>query len=575
MQAPAVVPRARSPTTGIVLPLTDLVRDLLEGSGCGYVALVGPRGSGLTTAGRHLEARLPSVRFVDFQSGLHPMTMAAYLETCLPEQAAQGLVVYAGKRPARIRHAAVFELAPWGIDEAIEYTLYKYPSQVRDVMSRVDEPALLGGAAELWAAVLDGLANDPDAPDVRAALRATWNADHAEPHHPIVAILAKAAWVARQLRAGGTAALRIRPSPTTVREVARLLDEGVVPLLRRAEGRAQRMAVSLLHAMGATYSLSPGAELSDVQAPGADWSGSDLTLASLRRADLAGAQLAGVRLDEADVREARLAEACLQGSFMRKLQARAADLHLADLRDARAIEANFDDAWLTCVRLNGAVLRGASLVRARLGTASLAGADLTHADLTHADLRNANLRDVRFRQAVMVGARLQGAEFRGADLSGASLPGCDLAHMDLCGARLADATLAQSVLTGTRLAGANLRGASLHGARAADVNLEGADLRNAALVEVDFHMGSSRSGLVDSPIASEGSRTGFYTDESTESAFKSPEEIRKANLRGANLMDADIAGTDFYLVDLREATYSERQAEVFRRCKAILDKPPG
>ena len=80
-----------------------------------------------------------------------------------------------------------------------------------------------------------------------------------------------------------------------------------------------------------------------------------------------------------------------------------------------------------------------------------------------------------------------------------------------------------------------------------------------------FHLGSSRSGLVGSPIASEGSRTGFYTDKLNEQDFKAPEEIRKANLRGADLPRASIANVDFYLVDLRNARYTPEQETQLRR----------
>ncbi|HEV2294223.1 MAG TPA: pentapeptide repeat-containing protein [Tepidisphaeraceae bacterium] len=79
-------------------------------------------------------------------------------------------------------------------------------------------------------------------------------------------------------------------------------------------------------------------------------------------------------------------------------------------------------------------------------------------------------------------------------------------------------------------------------------------------------MGSSRSGLVGSPIACEGSRTGFYTDDYNDQDFKSPEEIRKANLCGADLRGAKVDKVDFYLVDLRGATYTPEQAEHFARC---------
>jgi hypothetical protein len=83
-------------------------------------------------------------------------------------------------------------------------------------------------------------------------------------------------------------------------------------------------------------------------------------------------------------------------------------------------------------------------------------------------------------------------------------------------------------------------------------------------------MGTTRSGLVGSTVPCEGSRTGFYTDEYFDTGFKNPEEIRKANLGGADLRDANTDGVDFYLVDLRGARYSILQADWFRRCGAIL-----
>jgi hypothetical protein len=93
---------------------------------------------------------------------------------------------------------------------------------------------------------------------------------------------------------------------------------------------------------------------------------------------------------------------------------------------------------------------------------------------------------------------------------------------------------------------------------------------NADLRGCTFHLGSSRNGLVGSPIASEGSRTGFYVDEFDQQTFRTPEEIRKANLRGADLRGARLDGTDFYLVDLRDAKYDLDQFGHLRRCGAIL-----
>ena len=78
------------------------------------------------------------------------------------------------------------------------------------------------------------------------------------------------------------------------------------------------------------------------------------------------------------------------------------------------------------------------------------------------------------------------------------------------------------------------------------INWERADLRGADLRGASFHLGSSRSGLVGSPIACEGSRTGFYTDDFNEQDFKAPEEIRKANLCGADLRGACLDGVELH-----------------------------
>ena len=120
--------------------------------------------------------------------------------------------------------------------------------------------------------------------------------------------------------------------------------------------------------------------------------------------------------------------------------------------------------------------------------------------------------------------------------------------------------------------GANFRCANLQEAGLAEIDWEDACLAGADLSCASFHLGSLRSGLVHSPIACEGSRTGFYTDDFNEQDFKSPEEIRKANLCGADLMGACVDGVDFYLVDLRGARFDDRQANHFRRCGAILGR---
>jgi uncharacterized protein YjbI with pentapeptide repeats len=119
---------------------------------------------------------------------------------------------------------------------------------------------------------------------------------------------------------------------------------------------------------------------------------------------------------------------------------------------------------------------------------------------------------------------------------------------------------------------ANFLGANLRGTVMAKIDWAGADLHDADLRGVSFHRGSSRSGLVASLIACEGSRTGLYTDDNEDQDIKPVEEIRKANVRGADLYGASIEDVDFYLVDLRDAKYTRDQAKHLRRCRAILKK---
>src|SRR5438132_34212 len=121
---------------------------------------------------------------------------------------------------------------------------------------------------------------------------------------------------------------------------------------------------------------------------------------------------------------------------------------------------------------------------------------------------------------------------------------------------------------------ANFDQANLRGAGLADINWERASRRGADPGGATFRMGSSRSGLVFSPIACEGSRTGFYTDDYEEQSYKAPEEIRKANLCGADLRGARLEDTDFYLVDLRGARFDAFWFDHLRRCGAILQDRP-
>jgi uncharacterized protein YjbI with pentapeptide repeats len=118
--------------------------------------------------------------------------------------------------------------------------------------------------------------------------------------------------------------------------------------------------------------------------------------------------------------------------------------------------------------------------------------------------------------------------------------GCVSSTPEVAAAAPGGVHLGKIGLTGCNLRGASFAGTCLRGAGLAEIEAENARLRNADLRKVSSHLGTTRSGQVGSPIACEGSRTGFYTDDFEELYFKAPEEVRKANLCGADLRGARI-----------------------------------
>lgn len=421
-------------------------------------------------------------------------------------------------------------------------------------------------------------------------------------HRPVRVLLAgqRILWdlcgdVGRGFPRNDCEALAHKLPPDLIREtasLARCRPAALRRLLAEMKGASPEhhaTAASILHAasVGWRPPLSPVApgggrdarswlRLSGALLAGARWAGVDLTGVLLKDADLSGADLRSARLDWARASRVNLSGASLRGASLRCLRAVAADLSGADLTAADAEGADFEEARLAKAELSSAVLAGANLKQADLTGATLRGANLSDAKLDETKLADAVLADANLSGAVLRGVRLTDAvTLLGAWFRGTSLDACNLENVSLPDSDFRGASLAGACLTGASMPGCDLRGADLRGAGLADVNWEGAKLRDADLSGATFHMGTTRCGLVAGADSysppSEGSRTGFYTDEYNEQGYKAPEEIRRANLCGADLRGAKTKGVDFYLVDLRGARYSEKQEKHFRRCGAILD----
>jgi uncharacterized protein YjbI with pentapeptide repeats len=610
----AVRPRVLSAEGNGAVLLEDQIQAFLDKQSAGAVQIIAPAGAGKTTALQHVAAILPQDAGVLL---LDEPTVPEVLQALL-----QGPVVFTSQTLIALS-GIVYRLAPWGRDDLIEYLLARHKERCTSVVRRLQaqDHLLFRGLPDLWVVVLEQLTQDESIPTARHALyrylesllpdtdllersrsvclnaltvtgekeqqvREQQQKLHQVPglgrvlRHPAAQVLLAADRVAADLASEADCDfLAVRLPRELVSAAAGILDApGALDRLHRflaGPPWSHAMAASLLHATGRGWvppagqvpvlegAYLDGAVWPGVQLPGVHLSAADLSGADLRRADLTGAVLLA----------AQLSHALLNEAVLREIDAGAANLSGADLSSALAERAQFDAATLESACLEDAVLRGASFQGTDLREAVLVAADLTGARLEAARIGEADFTAACLRGAVLRGLPLRDAAFLGAEFEEADLSGCDLELMDLPGANFRRANLTGALLTGSHMPGASFEGADLREAGLAEVDWEGADLRSADLRGASFHLGSSRSGLIFSPIACEGSRTGFYTDDLEEQYYKPPEEVRKANLCGADLRGARLEGADFYLVDLRQARYDAEQDMYLRRCGAILRSP--
>jgi uncharacterized protein YjbI with pentapeptide repeats len=593
---------------------------MVESGASGALVIAGPPGSGKTTALRHLVAVLPRDRVVFFD--------VPDLQLYFKEFVADPNRLFVVTRMANCQDHTInllqrrdYWLVPWDTDDVIEYLLATHRPHCGSVMARVQagDSSLLGGSPDLWRPVLDRLAADPALPDPRRALHryleehltdtdllerarsaclnavASPGADLlkmlaglARPgfadnlirilRHEAVQTLLAAERVAADLHGDADCDYLAERLPRELVKAAASLiagdEEAMDHLQRLLAGPpwSHAMSASLWHATGAGWEDGSQGLLSLAGAflEGVRWPGARLANACLNEADLSRADLFLADLSHAGADRTNLSLARLQKANLHNFLACDADLSHADLSSAQADFALFESANLTGASCTGAVLHHASLSGAVLRGAKFRDADLSAADLreislTDADFAGANIQGANLSRVCLREAHWEGVCFKGVNLHGSNLEGMTLWQADMEGA-----VLQEALLTGSTMRGANFRGANLRGAKLAEIDWEGTCLAGADLTGATFHMGSSRSGLVGSPIACEGSRTGFYTDEYDEQSYKPPEESRKANLCGADLRGARLKDVDFYLVDLRGALFDADQEHHLRRSGAIL-----
>jgi len=616
----AVRPRVIAEGSRGTVLLEDLVAELAAAGDVAVLTLCGPRGAGITTALRHLQHLFGSqtdFMFTDVDSGISF------------DQQSSGIIAFRMDRN-RSRHGMLkCKLAGWDRDEWIEYLLAVHRDRCASVMRRIHHDphtVSLCGNPNLWSQILDKLAADDGLTGVKDALiqiiertfpdaesraemerfcfwqntgrgpvgRRTMEPQRSEQRSveqvrlllvPAVVLLmaSRAAW--DELQTLEAYQVRDNWPRELVEEVGTLVSKSPVVQDKLRSWLVSRhrnghpLAVSLLHAAKASWQLEPtrffGILRGQLNLAGAFLEGADCSKLKLARCEMTGAAFSQANFTGTNLRKANATSAQFDGACLRHAR-------LTRFHGSYGCFANADlsDACGTDVIFNGADLSFANLTNAKLANCWFANSNLSNAILHGADLRKSCFLSSRIDAADFIGANLEFAAFSNLDLTvaqferacfrSAQLSYCNMEGIELPDADFDSAILHGAVMTGSVLPRASFARAELTGARLAEVEWESVNLQYADLTGATFHMGSTRSGLVGSSIPSYGSRTGFYTDELNEQDFKAPEEIRKANLRGADLRGARIDHVDFYLVDLRDALYDPDQEDQLRRTGAIL-----
>lgn len=612
-QRAVVTPRVRSVGDDASLPIDEVITSLVQNTTKGLVLVMATPGGGKTTALRHLGATLPE-RIELFDESAAEQAVAA---------AKDRLVILATSKPKpNWNPAAVYLICLWTEDDHVEYLAKAHRERCGSVLARLkaeDELSPWRTSPQVSTLVLDRMAADESLSDAFEVLRliaamffpndevtelavlaACSDRDVSDPdemnlrlgkeqrrwlRHQAVREVVAAEWIADALAAGDwpvqlsfcVRGKRLRHVVRSVRErpaAVANLDRWVCETSSAPE---VPIAASIL--LAADPSWRPAASgrlnLRGACLANAKWGGLDLPGAALPGADFSGANLSGCVMANVAAGGTKFDGADLRGATLRDGKFKQATFAGANLCGVSAKGANFGEVDLGKANLSGACLLGANFTQADLTGACVRGADLRHARMRLTRVDEADFSGAQLDASNLVKLRMFSAEWTDATFHNARLQECDLEGLRLPGADFSQAELSQCLLTGSSIPNGNFYGAVLRGAGLAEIDWTGADLRQADLTNASFHLGSTRSGLVDSVIPSEGSRTGFYTDEFTEQDYRSPEEIRKACLVGADLREARVEGTDFYLVDLRWAKYSAEQREFFEGCGAILRESAG
>ena len=529
----AVRPRFISDATGDALPLEDSVADLFRHFHHGVVEIAGPKGFGKTHALRHLAAVLPeglNVSFADADEAVKSSSSDTGLVVAVEVDA-----------PPLSNRIARFNLAPWGIDECIEYSLQQHPTFCKSVIQRLltaSDRNLLNGCPELCAITLDQMSAHSSIESVADALKVYFlsTVDYDVGHLPYPDVLLTSDEPGTHDKKGKTlpepvryvlrhryfrflaAALQIAEDmnrdgrfENQIRTATRIFSKrhevvGLIASSLRDTGewhmeRALQRSTThyLLQSLFASVLLHRNRSwrpqvafpprLQGAILNAALWSDIDLREIDLCTADLTNSQLSGALLNESQLRGTDFQSADLSNANLFGVHAEGAIFRDCDLRNVVASKGRFSVADFTNANAQGATFKEARLQEADLRNSCFRGAQMQDCDFTEAILHGADLAECDLRCAKLRRTDLRSVNIDAALLSGADLSGSNLEDVNLNGFNFRGALFHHSHLTGATLRRCDLHGARFRSAYLAEVDLSESDLRDASFAGATFHMG--------------------------------------------------------------------------------------
>nr|MBA3481235.1 hypothetical protein [Pirellulales bacterium] len=164
-----VRPRATRAGSPDPRPIEDVVAELADQRPHGAVPLVGPPGSGKSTALAHLAAAFGDDERLIFLDEPAVEEIERHLADANAHPDA--LLIFSAP-PTKARRAYEISLAPWGFDALIEYLLAEHHHACGSVIERLGPAARRLWSPRLATIVLDRFASNPEAHDVITELTA-------------------------------------------------------------------------------------------------------------------------------------------------------------------------------------------------------------------------------------------------------------------------------------------------------------------------------------------------------------------------------------------------------------------